>query len=398
MGIAIITIIPSLLIWGLQIPFLTAGFLVNSFLSIVVFSFVFITLERMSRYPGVQGLSSSITIIVCWYSVLLMYLLVSRTYYSGVFLLYGFLLLMVYIYVLYFVRIRINQLTIAYPNYGAVEKLNKIQSVHWLKLEDPSLPLVSIDGVAADLHASATHEWQQFYVDCAFKKIPVFNYKQLEESLTGRVKIEYLYENQLGTLLPSPTYSLVKRVVETLLVIVSIPIVLPIVLLAILAIKMESKGPVFFVQDRVGQGNRLFQIYKLRSMCVDSEKAGAQFASENDSRITTVGKFIRKSRIDELPQFWNVLKGDMSLIGPRPEQAVFVRDFSEKIPFYAYRHMVKPGISGWAQVMHGYAADEDETQVKIEYDFYYIKHFSLWLDLLIVFKTIKTMLSGFGSR
>ena len=130
----------------------------------------------------------------------------------------------------------------------------------------------------------------------------------------------------------------------------------------------------------------------------DSEKHGAQMATTNDMRVTRVGKFIRKTRIDELPQFFNVLKGDMSLIGPRPEQKVFVDQFEQEIPFYNYRHIVKPGITGWAQVTHGYAGDADETRVKIEHDFYYIKHISFSLDILIVFKTIKTMLTGFGAR
>jgi len=133
-------------------------------------------------------------------------------------------------------------------------------------------------------------------------------------------------------------------------------------------------------------------------MCQDSEKSGAQFAQANDMRVTRVGKFIRKTRIDELPQFFNILKGDMSLIGPRPEQRTFVEQFEKEIPFYAYRHVVRPGITGWAQVTQGYAADADETRIKLEHDFYYIKNFSLWLDILIVLKTIRTMLTGFGAR
>ena len=133
-------------------------------------------------------------------------------------------------------------------------------------------------------------------------------------------------------------------------------------------------------------------------MCKDSEKNGAQFAQSRDMRVTRIGKFIRKTRIDELPQFFNILKGDMALIGPRPEQKAFVEQFEKNIPFYNYRHIVKPGITGWAQVTHGYAATEDETQVKVEHDFFYIKHFSFSLDVLIFFKTIHTMLTGFGAR
>ena len=169
-------------------------------------------------------------------------------------------------------------------------------------------------------------------------------------------------------------------------------------LLTALAIRLESPGPALFVQNRVGQKGREFKIYKFRSMRIDSERHGAQFATAGDERITRIGRFIRKTRLDELPQFWNILKGDMSLIGPRPEQKAFVENFEHSIPFYNYRHIVKPGISGWAQVMQGYTADNDTTQIKVEYDFYYIKHFSFSLDVLIFFKTIKTMLTGFGAR
>jgi lipopolysaccharide/colanic/teichoic acid biosynthesis glycosyltransferase len=139
-------------------------------------------------------------------------------------------------------------------------------------------------------------------------------------------------------------------------------------------------------------------MYKFRSMYVDNKERVAKFASEEDPRVTRVGRIIRQMRIDELPQLINVLNAEMSLIGPRPEQPAFVQRFDEIIPFYCYRHVVKPGITGWAQVRHGYAASTDETQVKIEHDFYYIKNCSLYLDLLIVFLTVKTMLTGFGAR
>ena len=173
---------------------------------------------------------------------------------------------------------------------------------------------------------------------------------------------------------------------------------LPLMLLTAIAIRLESAGSVLFVQNRVGQGGREFKIYKFRSMRTDSEQNGAQLAQVGDSRITRVGSFIRKTRLDELPQFFNILKGDMSLIGPRPEQKVFVEQFEKSIPFYQYRHIVKPGLSGWAQVTQGYAGNTDETQVKIEHDFYYIKHFSFSLDVLIMFKTVKIILTGFGAR
>ena len=191
---------------------------------------------------------------------------------------------------------------------------------------------------------------------------------------------------------------LIKRIMDFALITISLPLTLPLMALTALAIVLESRGGALFTQKRIGQGGREFTIYKFRSMAQNSEANGAQLAQIGDARVTRVGKFIRKTRLDELPQFWNILRGDMSLIGPRPEQRVFVEQFNDSIPFYNYRHIVKPGLSGWAQVTQGYAGNEDETQIKLEHDFYYIKHFSLSLDILIIFKTIKTILTGFGAR
>jgi exopolysaccharide biosynthesis polyprenyl glycosylphosphotransferase len=216
--------------------------------------------------------------------------------------------------------------------------------------------------------------------------------------MTGRVQIEHLAENEFGSLLPSALYAFFKRCVDVFAVVVTAPLTVPLMLLTAIAVKLDSPGPALFMQKRVGQGDRDYRIYKFRSMCHDSEKDGAQLAQAGDMRVTRVGRVIRKTRLDELPQFFNVLKGEMSLIGPRPEQRAFVEQFEKEIPFYIYRHVVKPGITGWAQVVQGYASDADDTRVKLQHDFYYIKHFSLWLDILIVFKTIKTIMTGFGAR
>lgn len=188
---------------------------------------------------------------------------------------------------------------------------------------------------------------------------------------------------------------------DTLVIIMTAPVVIPVVLLVAIGIRWQNRHnheSVLFTQHRIGQGGKLFTMYKFRSMIADAESNGAQMATSNDMRVTKFGSFIRQTRLDELPQFINVLRGEMSLIGPRPEQLDFVKRFNETIPFYRYRHIVKPGISGWAQVMHGYASDEDETKVKLEHDLFYIKNFSLTLDLLIVIKTIQTMVTGFGAR
>ncbi|MFC2110051.1 exopolysaccharide biosynthesis polyprenyl glycosylphosphotransferase [Bacteroidota bacterium] len=155
---------------------------------------------------------------------------------------------------------------------------------------------------------------------------------------------------------------------------------------------IASRGPLFYRQQRVGQKGKIFYIYKFRSMIVDAETSGAVWASVNDQRITPFGLFLRKTRIDEIPQFWNIFKGDMSLIGPRPERPIFVKELRRKLPFYAIRHVVKPGLTGWAQVMYPYANTVEEQEIKLRYDLYYIKSRSIYLDFKIFIKTITTII------
>lgn len=290
--------------------------------------------------------------------------------------------------------------SVGYVDFGRVKRLPEIVGIKWKRLENPEINIHELKGhvIMADLRADLPAAWEVFLAKCSLAGLPVYHSSRLIESVSGRVKVDHLYENNLGSLLPSKTYVFVKRLLDTFLIFLSLPLVLPVCLITAIVIPMESKGGVFFVQDRVGRGGEPFKVFKFRSMCASSESGGAQFAQKNDMRVTRVGKFIRKTRIDELPQFINVLKGDMSLIGPRPEQVKFVNQFKKEIPFYDYRHIVKPGISGWAQVVHGYAADTEDTKIKLEYDFYYIKNFSFSLDLLIFFKTIQTILTGFGAR
>jgi len=172
----------------------------------------------------------------------------------------------------------------------------------------------------------------------------------------------------------------------------------PIMLLTAIAVRLESPGPVLYRQERIGLYGAPFQVVKFRSMCQDAEKNGAVWAAENDSRITRCGAFIRKTRIDELPQLWNVLKGEMSLVGPRPERPMFVEELVKLIPFYGMRHDVKPGLTGWAQINYPYGSSVEDALHKLEYDLYYVKHMSLALDAVIIFRTAKTVLFRRGSR
>nr|WP_245934730.1 sugar transferase [Anoxybacillus vitaminiphilus] len=190
-------------------------------------------------------------------------------------------------------------------------------------------------------------------------------------------------------------YPYIKRFFDVLLSLLALPIAVPIIFIFAVIIKLETPGPAFFLQERVGLHGKYFKVIKLRSMGVNAEKNGAQWAAKNDPRVTKVGAFIRKTRIDELPQLFNVLKGDMSLIGPRPERPIFTAQFNEEIPGFIDRLQVKPGITGWAQVNGGYDITPRE---KLELDLYYINNMSFLLDLKIILKTIKVCITGDGAR
>lgn len=191
----------------------------------------------------------------------------------------------------------------------------------------------------------------------------------------------------------------IKRLFDLVVSAVMLAVSLPIMVLTALLIKLESAGPVLYRQERVGQGGRNFTILKFRSMCVDAEKDGKpRWAGQNDSRVTLTGRFIRRTRIDELPQVFNVFFGDMSFVGPRPERPYFVQDLTQKIPYYGVRHTVKPGITGWAQVRYAYGATDEDAMHKLQYDLYYVKNHSLFLDLMILFQTAQVVLWGKGVR
>ncbi|NPA71836.1 MAG: sugar transferase [Gammaproteobacteria bacterium] len=233
---------------------------------------------------------------------------------------------------------------------------------------------------------------------CAELGIPIYHLWVAYEAFLGRIPVQWLSKRVALLFEPPAFYMGIKRILDIFFVLVSAPLVLPLGLLVALLIKLDSPGPVLFVQTRVGKDGRPFLIYKFRTMLVDVKGEAAKFATEEGDRMTRIGRILRKFRIDEVPQFWNVLKGEMSLIGPRPELVPFAQRFNKTIPYYFYRHRVRPGITGWAQVMQGYAASEEETRAKLEFDLFYVKNISFSLDYLIFLKTIKTVLTGFGAK
>jgi sugar transferase (PEP-CTERM system associated) len=232
--------------------------------------------------------------------------------------------------------------------------------------------------------------------------VHVNDFSSFIERETGRVDLDTVNPSWLifsdGFSSGRAFSSVAKRIFDVTASALLLVLTAPVILLFALLVKLDSKGPAFFRQTRVGLFGQNFNVIKLRSMRVDAEAAGAQWASRNDPRVTRVGRFIRKVRIDELPQAWTVLKGEMSFVGPRPERPEFVADLEEQLPFYAERHMVKPGITGWAQVNYPYGASIEDSRHKLEYDLYYAKNYTPFLDLLIILQTLRVVLWREGAR
>ena len=232
--------------------------------------------------------------------------------------------------------------------------------------------------------------------------VHVNDFSSFLERETGRVDLDTLNPSWLifsdGFSSGRIVSSAAKRVFDVAASGLLLALTLPVIALFALLVKLDSKGPAFFRQTRVGLYGQSFQLIKLRSMRTDAEKDGAQWASANDTRVTRVGRFIRKVRVDELPQVWTVLTGKMSFVGPRPEVPQFVGDLEDKLPYYAERHRVKPGITGWAQINYPYGASVEDARAKLEYDLYYAKNYTPFLDLLILLQTLRVILWPEGAR
>jgi lipopolysaccharide/colanic/teichoic acid biosynthesis glycosyltransferase len=256
---------------------------------------------------------------------------------------------------------------------------------------------VTFDGVLVDRRVPASHTRSQLLTQLKLGHVRLYSVEAVAELLSGR-KMLPADKDELWQMDGNPAYDVAKRAIDAVLVLLTLPLWLPLCALVGLAVKIDSPGPMLFSQSRIGRDGHSFRLWKFRSMRHHSQAQPARFAQQQDDRVTLVGRTIRRWRLDELPQLVNVLLGHMSLIGPRPEQDEFAQAFAARIPAYPYRHLVRPGLTGWAQVNQGYADGEEETVVKLSYDLYYVAHYSTALDLLIVYKTIQTLLNGFGVR
>ena len=398
-------LIGALIPWSLRGSILPGTALEAASLNGLSGNLIAITIAMWMRlsietYPGIRRAYVILPSATTGHGMVLVWFVATRFPYDRVSLGLGFLLHVLWLYLLYINAERGLVRRIAVVPYGAMERINRIPGVEWFRLKRPRLADArGCDAIVADFSADMPDEWERFLADAALAGRIVYQVKQLAESLTGRVELEHLSENSFGSLVPARGYFHLKGLIDFVFALILLPIVLPVMGVIALAITFDSKGPILFRQERVGHAGSNIIVYKFRTM----HQLGARGRDRDElmmdeDRITRVGRFLRRHRLDELPQIFNILKWQMSWIGPRPEAELLSVWYADEIPFYRYRHVVKPGISGWAQVNQGHVAGVDDVYVKLQYDFYYVKYFSPWLDLLIFLRTIKTMLTGFGSR
>lgn len=361
--------------------------------------------RKMIAFPGTGAFAYIIPCFSITYGVAAALLLWLRVEYVSSLLLSGIIAAVsITFFLVYRVQYGTPRCFYMVP-FGNTLVMNEVPNVEWRVMREPTLPVDhALAPIVADLRYDYEPAWERMLADAAISGRPVYHTKQLRESLTGKVEIEHLSENYFGSLLPNMAYGPIKRLMDVATSVIMLPVlILPLAVVALL-IKLDSNGPVFFRQTRMGFRGRPFYVLKFRTMthrspnaCEVKARADA-ITHTDDKRITRVGRFLRRTRIDELPQVVNVLRGEMSWIGPRPEALPLSQWYERELPFYSYRHIVRPGISGWAQVNQGHVADLESVNTKLHYDFFYIKNFSAWLDALIVLRTVSILLSGFGAK
>ena len=401
-GGAILLMLASMTLsaWVMQGKFISeASLTVLLSAAIIGVSFVIaiITLLAMFR---VSAWNTRNQILPLWFSLTVFWIVVLLSFrlsYSVVFLTInwsvGLVLLLLFNYmVMRFAVLRVAVLEgITLPDDGTSRQDIPISP-------DTLTEAANFDVAVASVEQMREERFIRLLTELAINKVPIIPHHLFVEQITGRVDLTSTDSIDLMQLRPWRRYALLKRFSDILMALVGIVIFSPVMLVLCVLIRLESPGNPIFIQKRVGLGEREFSLLKFRSMVVEAESEGAQFAGKSDQRVTALGKITRRWRLDELPQLFNVLLGQMSMIGPRPEQKAMLEQLTSAISLYRFRHAIRPGITGWAQVMQGYADDVDSTDIKLSYDLFYIKNLSLMMDLVIFFRTLKIIISGFGSR
>lgn len=279
---------------------------------------------------------------------------------------------------------------------AAIGSLPRLQTCRWLDFVDVQQRHLRVDAIVADLSGELEEGQIEALADAAIAGVPVLDRRYIVENMTGRTPLGGLTPNEFGALLPSRQYLMIRRAVELVLTLLALPLLLPVMTTVALIVRLDSPGPVFFLQTRIGRRGLPFRMVKFRTMFHNA--GGPSFTTSSDSRITRSGHWLRKCRLDELPQLFNILKGEMSWVGPRPEAETLEKRYVRDIEYFALRSIVRPGVTGWAQINQGYAHEADEMRSKLEYDLYYLKHCSLWLDLMICLRTFAVVFYGTGAR
>lgn len=388
----------------------SAGYVTNLFTRTLLWTTIpyllaFVLLNRSIHLPPMEGNSLVGLASTLPFLGILFVVAAFRLDYSRGALLLGYATTLIWIWFGYRRFVRDYVPIFGYTDQATLDELTRILSMPGAAPASRSQfrrihsleEAVHCDGLMLERTATGDPERTRLLARFKLSHVRMYSVERIGEILTGRVGLSHIDENFLDDYAEHYLYGYAKRLSDILAVLCLAPVAIPLGLGVALAIRSESRGPSLFRQVRVGLFGKPFTMLKFRSMSFD-ENAPAQFATRQDPRVTRVGRVIRKYRLDEIPQLWNVLKGEMSLIGPRPEQLPMVQQFSETIPYYPYRHLVRPGLSGWAQVQQGYVGTHEETITKLSYDLYYVKHCSLALDLLIAIKTLRTLLTGYGAR
>ena len=363
------------------------------------YSIVWYCGRRLDAFPRatLQGnLGYVAPIAVLTYAIVAAILLLLRADYSRIQFFVSGLLTLLWLGGVAQLRARYLIRSYAVIPRSSIADLPDVATCRWIDFDEVQNQGLRVDAIVADLSADLSERHITALTDSAIAGVPVLDRRYIVETLTGRTPLGGLAPNEFGALLPSRQYLVVRRVLEFVLTVLLLPMILPVLLIVAAVVRLDSPGPVFFVQTRVGRRGRPFRMVKFRTMFHGADGPG--FTTAVDPRVTKVGGFLRKCRLDELPQVFNILRGDMSWVGPRPESETLERGYVRDIAHFALRGIVRPGVTGWAQINQGYAHAPDEMRSKLEYDLYYLKHCSLWLDLVIVLRTFAVVFRGFGAR
>lgn len=363
--------------------------------------------RRLHVFPGIAAGGYIVMSLSAMFGILVFVFFMMRIEYSRVQFLSSYIL-SVFVYLTIHQKVAVNRrLRLGVVPSVSTRALPHFTTVEWMPLMlDAQQPPADVDAIVADLHVDHDPAWDAQITRFVLNGIPVYHFRQALEQISGRVEINHLSENTLGSLNPNDVYLKIKALADSVIAAALLVILAPLILMTGIAVRLDSPGPALFRQRRIGYRGRPFTVYKIRTMRIDraldlhlgDQARQAAMTKVGDPRITRLGGFLRRTRIDELPQLINIVRGEMSLIGPRPEAEALSKWYEEEIPFYHYRHLIKPGVTGWAQINQGHVTDVADVQEKLHLDFYYVKNFSFWLDLLIAVRTARTMMTGHGAR